>query len=139
MNIRQYCESDEEAVIALWQRVFADNPPHSQPAANIRQKLAVQPELFLVAEVDGRVAGTTLAGYDGHRGWLYAVAVDPDCRRRGIGRALVRHAEKLLAELGCPKVNLQVRAHNTGVVAFYQTLGYDIEERVSMGKLLDEH
>ncbi len=77
-----------------------------------------------------------MAGYDGHRGWLYAVAVDPGQRRGGVGTALVRHAEQMLRDLGCGKVNLQVRATNAAVVSFYERLGYAVEERISMGKRL---
>lgn len=75
-------------------------------------------------------------GYDGHRGWLYTVAVRPDVQRRGIGRALVQRAEESLAALGCPKVNLQVMTSNAAVVGFYERLGYGVEERISMGKSL---
>jgi ribosomal protein S18 acetylase RimI-like enzyme len=136
MNIRPFQESDADGVTALWREVFPDDPPHNAPAASIRRKLAVQRELFFVAEIDARIVGTVMAGYDGHRGWLYAVAVSPRLRRRGIGGALVRHAEAALGALGCPKINLQVRASNAGVVAFYETLGYRVEERISLGKRL---
>src|SRR5690606_34749784 len=121
---------------ALWRACFPGDPPHNSAAAAIPAKLEVQPELFLVAEEEGRVIGTAMAGWDGHRGWLYAVAVDPARRRGGVGRALVRAAEARLAALGCGKVNLQVRAENAGVAAFYEGLGYAVEERVSMGKRL---
>jgi ribosomal protein S18 acetylase RimI-like enzyme len=136
MIIRTFREADSRAVAALWAVVFPDDPPHNAPAIVIPKKLAVQPELFFVAEEEGRIAGTIMAGYDGHRGWLYTVAVDPKLRRRGLGTALVRHAEGALQALGCPKVNLQVRASNAEVVAFYRTLGYSVEERISMGKRL---
>jgi ribosomal protein S18 acetylase RimI-like enzyme len=136
MEVRVFRESDAGAVAALWRAVFPDDPPHNTPELVIRQKRAVQPELFFVAEDGGEVVGTVLAGYDGHRGWLYAVAVSPPHRRRGVGTALVCHAEAALAERGCPKVNLQVRASNAAVVAFYERLGYRVEERVSLGKLL---
>ncbi len=82
----------------------------------------------------GHLVGTIMAGYDGHRGWLYAAAVRAASRRRGIGTALVREAEIRLRGLGCAKVNLQVRRTNAAVVGFYERLGYSIEERVSMGK-----
>jgi ribosomal protein S18 acetylase RimI-like enzyme len=91
-------------------------------------------DLFLVAEAGGAVVGTVMGGYDGHRGWIYAVAVAPEHRRRGIGSALLRRIEALLKERGCLNVNLQVLASNPGAVAFYETLGFCIEERVSMGK-----
>jgi ribosomal protein S18 acetylase RimI-like enzyme len=92
--------------------------------------------LFFVAEEGGEVVGTALAGYDGHRGWVYYVAVEPSRRRRGVGAALMARAEEGLRALGCPKLNLQVRSSNRQAVAFYERLGYAVEERVSMGKLL---
>ena len=81
-------------------------------------------------------SGTVMGGYDGHRGWVYSLAVVPEVRRRGVGTALMRHVERELAVRGCPKVNLQVLASNAATVAFYEKLGYSVEERVSMGKLL---
>jgi ribosomal protein S18 acetylase RimI-like enzyme len=87
--------------------------------------------------LDGAVAGTVMGAYDGHRGWIYSLAVRPEVRRRGIGTALMRHVERELARLGCPKVNLQVLASNVATVAFYRKLGYAVEERVSRGKLLE--
>lgn len=89
-----------------------------------------------MAVLDGAVLGTILAGYDGHRGWLYSVAVDPANRRSGIGAALVRHAQRALAELGCMKVNLQIMSGNEAVAGFYEKLGFTVEARISMGKLL---
>jgi ribosomal protein S18 acetylase RimI-like enzyme len=123
-------------VAALWREVFPDAPPHNVPEEDIRRKLAVQQELFFVAEEGGEVVGTALAGYDGHRGWVYYVAVEPSRRRRGVGAALMARVEEGLRALGCPKLNLQVRSSNRQAVAFYERLGYAVEERVSMGKLL---
>jgi ribosomal protein S18 acetylase RimI-like enzyme len=100
----------------------------------IRQKLAYQRELFFVGECDGAIVGTVLAGYDGHRGWLYSVAVHPAYQRRGFGTALIRRAEGALAAIGARKINLQVRTSSATVLAFYRSLGYDVEERISMGK-----
>ena len=136
MNIRTFEQEDTGDVTALWQEVFPDNPPHSAPEITIRLKCAFQPELFFVAEIDATVVGTLMAGYDGHRGWLYAVAVSQRHQRQGIGSALVHHGEQALAALGCPKLNLQVRETNTEVIAFYRKLGFQVEERISMGKRL---
>jgi hypothetical protein len=86
--------------------------------------------------VDGRIAGTVMAGYDGHRGWVHLVAVDPRYRRRGVGSALMRRAEALLDAMGCPKLNLQVRPTTPEIVGFYESLGFEVEERISMGKVL---
>lgn len=136
MNIRLYQESDTESVSALWHEVFPNKPDHNAPELVISQKLTIQPELFFVAEIDSAIVGTIMAGYDGHRGWLYTVAVRPQYRRLGIGSQLVRHAESAVIAMGGPKINLQVRADNAEVVMFYEKLGYVVEERISMGKLL---
>ena len=102
----------------------------------IRRKLTVQPQLFLVARLNGQVVGTVMAGFDGVRGWIHHLAVHGSYRRQGIASSLMRAAEKGLEALGCPKVNLQVRATNSAVIAFYQSLGYELEERASLGKRL---
>lgn len=134
MQIRPFKECDTGAVSALWQEIFPEDPPHNAPPIVIKQKLQCQPELFFVGEVNGEIVGTILSGYDGHRGWLYSVAVSPKMRRNGLGTKLIRHAENALVLLGCTKINLQVRATNAMVAAFYKELGYEIEERISMGK-----
>lgn len=126
-----------DAVAALWQTVFGYETAHNRPSVVIDKKIAVADQLFAVATVDGGVVGTILAGYDGHRGWLYAVAVHPAQQHRGIGSALVAHAERALIERGCVKINLQIAAGNEAVSAFYAALGYSVEPRVSMGKRID--
>jgi ribosomal protein S18 acetylase RimI-like enzyme len=90
--------------------------------------LKIQPELFLVGVNDHLLVGTAMAGYDGHRGWVYYLAVDPAYRRNGIGTALMEKAEGLLVQKGCPKLNLQIRADNSDLQAFYERLGYTVEE-----------
>jgi ribosomal protein S18 acetylase RimI-like enzyme len=132
--VRPFEAADRPALEALWSQVFPGDPPANAPARMIDDKLRVQPELLLVAVVDGQLAGAVMAGYDGVRGWLYHLAVAPALRRRGIATRLVRRAEEALATLGCAKINLQLRASNASVAAFYQTLGYRVEERVSMGR-----
>ncbi len=135
-EIRPFLESDETAVAALWREVFPDAPLRNHPETDMERKLAVQRELFLVAVLGLEIVGTAMAGYDGHRGWVYYVAVSAAHRGRGIGTALMRGVEERLLELGCPKLNLQVRASNEGVVAFYEKLGYFVQDLTSMGKLL---
>lgn len=137
LQIRPFSEPDRAAVAALWQEVFPNDPPWNEPEVIIRGKLRVQPELFLVGELAGSVIATVLAGFDGVRGWLHHLAVAPSLRRRGIATRMMRKAESGLAKLGCPKINLQVRATNTEAVAFFQGLDYNVEERVSMGKRLE--
>jgi ribosomal protein S18 acetylase RimI-like enzyme len=133
-TIRAYDPADEPAVADLWGRIFAHDPPRNEPRAVIARKLRVQPDLFLVAEDAGRLLGTAVAGFDGVRGWVHHLAVEPGARRRGLGRRLMGEAERRLAALGCVKLNLQVRAGNEAALRFYQRLGYGVEERVSLGK-----
>ncbi len=139
MLIRPFREEDTEAVIALWTDCKLVRP-WNDPRADIRRKLAEQPELFLVGEIDGRVVATTMVGYDGHRGWINYLAVDPGRQRQGLGRELMAEAERLLVERGCPKLNLQIRSDNKEVIRFYRALGYGEEQVLSMGKrlILDE-
>jgi len=134
IEIRQYQSSDFEGLDALWQEAFPNDPPWNRAEAAVPAKLAFQPDLLFVALEGDAVIGSIMAGYDGHRGWLYAVAVRKSKRRRGIGAALVTHAEQALNALGCGKINLQVRSTNEAVVSFYREMGYDIEERISLGK-----
>jgi ribosomal protein S18 acetylase RimI-like enzyme len=134
--LRPFQSSDRAALAALWARVFPDDPPWNEPGALIDRKLTVQPELLLVAVLGAELVGAVMAGFDGVRGWIYHLAVAPEVRRRGIATQLVRAAEAGLRALGCLKVNLQVRASNAAVVAFYRRLGYAVEERVSMGRRL---
>jgi ribosomal protein S18 acetylase RimI-like enzyme len=131
--IRPFRPADREPLDELWTRVFPDDPTWNAPAVIIENKLKVQPELLLVGELDGTIVGALMAGFDGVRGWLYHLAVAPEFRRRGFATGLVRAAEDRLRRLGCRKVNLQVRPMNHEVVAFYRSLGYEVEERVSMG------
>jgi ribosomal protein S18 acetylase RimI-like enzyme len=139
IKIRTYQESDRSAVVELWNTVFPNDPPWNKPVELIRRKRSVQPDLFWVAEEDDEIVGTVLAGYDGVRGWIYHLAVDPSKRRKGTARLLMKTAEDALEALGCPKINLQVRMNNTSVVDFYKTIGYVVEERVQMGKPLGKY
>jgi ribosomal protein S18 acetylase RimI-like enzyme len=122
-------------VVALWTRCGLVRP-WNDPGRDIARKLALQRDLFMVAIVDGEVVGTVMAGYDGHRGWINYLAVDPPRRRAGWGRRLMAEAERALAGLGCPKVNLQVRAGNAEALAFYRGIGYAVDDVVSLGRRL---
>lgn len=122
--------------------MFPNDPAHNAPVKVIAEKLKVDDLIFIAEpEVGGAdrsqlIAGACMAGYDGHRGWLYAVAVLPDQRRCGIGEQLVSHSIDALRKLGCVKVNLQIRSDNTEVAGFYKSLGFSIEDRMSMGLLV---
>ena len=136
-KIRKFQESDKATLTALWQAVFPDDPPHNEPSLVIEAKLAVDDLIFIAEEDDGEMIGACMAGYDGHRGWLYAVAVSPDQRRNGTGKALVLFAIQALKNLGCKKVNLQIRPTNTEVANFYKSLGFSTEDRLSMGTFIE--
>jgi len=136
VQIRPFAPADEPAVIALWERCHLTRP-WNDPRKDIARKLQVRPDLFLVGTLDGEVVATVMAGYEGHRGWMNYLAVDPEHQRRGYGRGIVAAAEQLLRDAGCPKINLQVRTTNTEVIAFYQSLGYVLDDVVSLGKRLE--
>ena len=126
-------------VATLWQAAFGYDTAHNRPELAIDKKLAVDDGLFFVATDKTAVIGTLMAGYDGHRGWLYSVAVHPDYRRQGLGASLVRHGEQALIALGCLKINLQINLGNDTVVGFYEALGYGVEPRISMGKKIAQN
>ena len=136
MQIRPFHPNDEEAVVSLWRRCDLVRP-WNDPHKDIRRKRGVRPDWFLVGVLDGRIVACVMAGYEGHRGWLNYLAVDPDRQRQGLARAIVTEAERLLREAGCPKINLQIRTSNQGVIEFYRRLGYSIDDVVSMGKRLE--
>lgn len=136
-TIRQYADAtDRLQVVELWRNVFGYETAHNEPNLAISKKIAINDGLFFVAVENSAIVGTIMAGYDGHRGWLYSVAVDPAKRLSGLGSSLVIHAEKALADLGCMKINLQLLATNEATAAFYKSIGYSVEPRLSMGKLI---
>lgn len=136
LTIRPFEITDEAAVIELWQRcdfIRTWNDPHE----DIAIKMTTQPELFLVGERDGQIIASVMAGFDGHRGWVNYLAVDPTLQGQGIGRSLMAEVERLFKLRGVPKINLQVRTGNQEVIAFYESLGFKVDEVVGMGKRLD--
>lgn len=135
IKIIAYTDLDHrDQVLALWRSALGYTAGHNEAGLVIDKKLAVADNLFFVAAADSIVIGTAMAGYDGHRGWLYSVCVDQDQRGLGIGANLVRHAEAALISLGCLKINLQIADGNEAVTGFYERLGFVLEKRVSMGK-----
>jgi ribosomal protein S18 acetylase RimI-like enzyme len=137
MEIRPFQIADEAEVIALWQACELTRP-WNDPHKDILRKQAVRPEWFLVATIDGKIVGTVMAGYEGHRGWINYLAVSANHRRHGIGQALMLCAEKLLADANCPKINLQVRTANKEAIEFYRAIGFAADDVVSMGKRLQQ-
>jgi ribosomal protein S18 acetylase RimI-like enzyme len=136
MKIREFADADADEVVALWRRCGLTRP-WNDPHKDIARKRAVQPDLFLVAELDGAIVGSVMGGYDGHRGWVYYLAADESRRRSGLGRALMAEVEARLRRLGCAKINLQVRSDNPSVLDFYAKLGFVRDESVSLGKRLE--
>jgi ribosomal protein S18 acetylase RimI-like enzyme len=136
LHIRPFHPDDEPAVVSLWRRCDLVRP-WNDPGKDIRRKLEVWPEGFLVGLLDGEIIASLMAGYEGHRGWFNYLAVDPAHQRKGYAREIVNHAETLLLAAACPKINLQIRATNAAVIEFYRRLGYAVDEVVSMGKRLE--
>jgi ribosomal protein S18 acetylase RimI-like enzyme len=136
LSIITYTDTHFDGVDALWREAFPNDASWNAAKISIPEKRKVQPDLLLVAVEAGLVVGSIMAGYDGHRGWISRIAVLKSRQRLGIGEALIQEAENRLAVLGCLKVNLQVVASNAVVLGFYQSLGYSVEERISMSKHL---
>ena len=137
MEIVEYKPEHENAVIELWEKCELTRS-WNNPKQDIERKMKVHPELFLVGLIDGRVGASAMGGYEGHRGWVYYLGVDPDCQRRGLGRRMMDAVEKRLLETGCPKINIQVRDGNSQALNFFSNIGYNTEDRVSLGKRLIE-
>lgn len=132
-------EKHRDHVISLWNEVFGYEAAHNLPQLVIDKKLEFGDGLFFVALDEGAVIGTVMAGYDGHRGWIYSIAISPEYRHQGIGSLILSFAEQKLMELGCMKINLQIMDGNEAVQNFYLTNGYLTEKRISMGKSLPEN
>lgn len=128
-----------DKVISLWEEVFGYEANHNAPRLVIDKKLEFGDGLFFIALNNQAVVGTIMAGYDGHRGWIYSIAVSPNYQKLGIGSSLLSFAERKLSELGCMKINLQIMEGNEVVENFYIANGYHTEKRISMGKRLPEN
>ncbi len=135
MNIRLFQETDTEALVALWQACGL-TVPWNDPRKDITRKLQVGREFFLVGELNGHLIASVMGGYEGHRGWINYLAVHPDFQGLGYGRRIMTAVEEKLLAVGCPKINLQVRESNSGVIQFYETIGYKNDHVVSLGKRL---
>ncbi|MGO2133147.1 MAG: GNAT family N-acetyltransferase [Halomonas sp.] len=133
---RQYCDADFPRLRALWLTCFPDYTGYNSPEVIVANKLAIDDLLYVIDDGETLIA-SCMIGYDGHRGWLYSVAVAPDRQGEGLGRQMVEFAVTRLRELGCVKVNLQIRGGNEPIANFYKELGFELEERISMGMRLD--
>lgn len=135
MKIRQFQEEDRKHVLRLWEEcnlIF----PHNDPNKDINRKLKESPELFLVGVIDNEIIASAMGGYEGHRGWVYYLAVKNEYQRKGFGSQIMNELEKKLIQKGCPKLNLLVRESNIHVIEFYKSLGFLKDEVVSLGKRL---
>jgi len=137
MEIREYQESDEKDVIELWFKCDLVLPG-SNPKQDIERKLKVDRDLFLVGNVNGKIIASVMGGYEGHRGCVNLLAVDPEYRRSGYGRLMMKAVEQRIKEKGCSRINLQVRSANKGVIEFYQAIGYTDDNVIGLGKRLKE-
>jgi ribosomal protein S18 acetylase RimI-like enzyme len=137
LAVRPFQPADRDAVVELWQACGL-TVPWNDPYEDIALKLAFQPELFFVGVIADQVVATVMAGYEGHRGWINYLGVAPDCQRQGLGSLMMVRAEQALRELGCVKINLQVRETNQAVIAFYEQLGFTNDHVLSLGKRLSE-
>jgi ribosomal protein S18 acetylase RimI-like enzyme len=124
-------------VIDLWNRCNLLRS-WNDPKKDIKRKLKVNPELFLLGFIDNKVIATVVGGYDGHRGWINYLAVDPAYKQSGFGKQIMEAVEEKIGALGCPKINIQVRADNKDTLKFYKDIGYKIDKVVSIGKRLEE-
>lgn len=132
MKIRNASPADEAAVTALWKECGL-TVPYNDPATDFRFALGKSNSDILVTD---DLSGSVMVGHDGHRGWLYYLAVAPQSQRQGMGRMLVAAAEQWLAARDIPKVQLMVREHNHAVQTFYEKLGFDLMPRINMQKWL---
>ena len=135
MNIRKFKIKDEQEVIELWSDCGL-TVPWNDPKKDIQRKLKVNPDLFLVGELNGKIVASVMGGYDGHRGWINYLAVTPKYQKSGFARKIMRTVEEMIKAKGCPKINLQIRETNQSVIDFYNAIGYKSDPVVSMGKRL---
>ncbi|WFB37587.1 GNAT family acetyltransferase [Kiritimatiellota bacterium B12222] len=136
MKIRPYQSFDELKVIELWVACGLVSLKNN-PVRDIQRKLKVNPEWFLVGEAGGEIVASCMVGYEGHRGWINYLAVAPKEQGKGCATQMMDEAERLLREAGCPKINLQVRTSNSKVIKFYEGLGFQVDEAISLGKRLE--
>ncbi len=138
MIIRQYRHEDQEMVVQLWKKVGVIRITND-PENDIERKIKHSPDLFLVAEIDGTIAGTVMIGWEGHRGWINYLGVSPEYQGRSIGTNLMKKAEEILRGRGCPKINLMIRKSNQKVIEFYKKLGFLEDEVICIGKRLAQN
>lgn len=138
MIIRPYIHTDENDVISLWTDCGLV-VPWNDPARDIQRKMNEHPDLFFVGTIDDTIVGSCMAGYDGHRGWIYYLATTPALQRKGLGEKLVQHAQNALSRLGCPKINLMVRNTNAQAIQFYHKIGFNDDPVTVLSKRIEKN
>jgi len=136
ITIEPMADGDAGAVIALWETCGLTRP-WNDPVRDLSLARDAADSVVVVARENGAVRGSVMAGFDGHRGWVYYLAVHPDVQRRGLGRALMAPAEAWLADRGAPKIQLMVREGNARAISFYEALGMARQPVVTLGRRLD--
>ncbi len=134
-KFRKFKKTDTDEVIALW-KTCKLIVPWNDPLKDIKRKLYIKDNLFIIGEINNKIIATAMGGYDGHRGYIYYLAVLPKLQKKGIGSSILSIIEKKLYKLGCPKINLFVRSANIKVKAFYKTNNYDLQDSLIYGKRL---
>jgi ribosomal protein S18 acetylase RimI-like enzyme len=137
LTVRSYAPADFEKVVALWEACELTRP-WNDPASDIEFCVGSENSILLVGVAGGesKIVATAMVGHDGHRGWIYYVAVAPEHQEKGGGREIMAQAERWLAQRGVPKAMLMIRETNKKVMGFYERLGYAVEERVVMARWL---
>ncbi|MFB9264850.1 GNAT family acetyltransferase [Bradyrhizobium erythrophlei] len=136
LAIADIADGDLAEVVALWQRCSLTRP-WNDPAADIALARRGPNSTVLVGREGGAIVATAMVGHDGHRGWVYYVAVDPDSQGKGLGRVIMNAVEDWLRAAGVPKLQLLVRRENAKAGGFYQSLGYEESTSVMLAKWLD--
>ena len=135
IEITAFEERHRSDVIALWTKCGLTRP-WNDPDKDIDRKLTDRNGAFLVLTQAGSVIGSVMVSYDGHRGSIYYLSIDPERQSAGLGKMMMEHCERLLIDMGCPKINLFVRRGNEAVMSFYDKLGYSEDAAVPLGKRL---
>ena len=135
LNIRTYQHTDMEDVIHIWKECGLIRS-WNNPKLDIQRKVKTQKDLFFVAELSNKIIATAMFGYDGHRGSVYYLAIDPIHQNKGLGKLLMDNIEKKLKEIGCPKINIFIRSSNINVKNFYKSIFYDEQDCLTYGKRL---
>ena len=128
---------DADAVIALWDACGLTRP-WNDPAADYARAIEGATSAILLMREDDRIIASVMLGFDGHRGWVYYLAVAPERRRAGLGRAMMDAAEAWLRERGAPKIQLMVREDNSHAIGFYKALGLETQKVVTLGRFLKD-